>query len=119
MPKTAIPQMTVVPQRSVVLLPVAVDIANGNMFLNDGSCLLYVSNPAGGVCDVTVTAVPDEAGRTGTQTTPTGYSRQMAAGEISVFGPFRQAWWNQTSTDVGSIYVTLSRATAVACIINY
>jgi hypothetical protein len=128
MPKTPLQLITVVPQQSVAFTTVLVDIANGMMFLNDGSSLIYISNPGAGPCVVTILAVPDEAGRTGTEPTvgqpatlPTGYAVEVAAGATRIFGPFRQAWWNQTLVDVGYVYITFVQTIPAAqiAIINY
>jgi hypothetical protein len=107
MPRTTISVIDVVAQQSVASSFTA--CAAEMKFLNDGSMVMQVDNTAGGgVLTVTVIAVPDEAGRTGTSTTPTGYSTTVAAGAQKIFGPFRQAWWNQTSVDVGYVYVNFS-----------
>lgn len=124
MPKTQIPLQSVIPQQSILFTSMVVDTVNGMMFLNDGSSLLYVNNPAavGGVlCTVTVQSVPDEAGRTGNVAYDAGYRIDVNPGEVRLFGPFRQAWWNQTAIDVGFVYLTFAQAgvaNALVAVIN-
>jgi len=107
----------VVPQQSVACVPVEADLANGNMFLNDGTSLLAVFNETdpGAVATVTIWAVADEAGRTGTganalpyPNASIGYQTTVAADAKAIFGPFRMAWWNQTSVNLGYVYVSVS-----------
>jgi hypothetical protein len=110
-----IPITTLVPQQSVAPTPYLITAATypfQMMFLNNGSCQLYVDNfntPGSTIsCTVTILAVPDQAGRTGTTVTPTGYSTVLAPYSRQYFGPFRQSWWNQTTADVGYVYLTFS-----------
>lgn len=114
MARTVIPLTTVTPQLSVILPATNADAMNGMMFLNDGSSILQVTNGSMSDKTVTVISVPDEAGRTG------NLAQVMAAGTTYIFGPFRQAWWNQTTGDVGYVYVNFSDATSVTCrVINF
>lgn len=124
--------VNVVPQQSVTYTPVEADLANGNMFLNDGTSLLAVFNDTNppAVATITMWAVPDEAGRTGTEANAVavpnasiGYQTTVAAAAKAIFGPFRQAWWNQTSINVGYVYISVSTLGDVAgcklAVINY
>ncbi len=116
MARTAIEITTVVPQESIDLPLQEVDVDNGMMFLNDGSTLLLVTNAGGATRTVTIVAVPDEAGRS------VNYVANVADGDTIMFGPFRQAWWNQEGTDVGKVYVNFSAgsdANLVLQCINY
>jgi hypothetical protein len=111
MPYPVIPITTLVPQQSVTSQRIAVPNTAQPvqmMFLNDGSCMLNIINaqPATTGYAVSIMAVPDGAGRTGTTTTPTGYSFTVPANSEQYFGPFRQSWWNQTTGDVGYVYLT-------------
>jgi len=117
------------PQGSYVLVSQAANLTRGNMFLNDGTSLLHIYNGAvGGDSEITIWAVPDEAARTGTSAASValpnasiGYQVDMPNGQVRIFGPFRQAWWNQTSGNVGYVYVSVD-APAVGvrlAIINY
>jgi len=117
MARTALPIITVIPQQSIPIVGQLADIANGNMFLNDGTSLVHVYNGNAGVCTVTVYAVPDDAGRTGTSADAValpnasiGYQYAMDPDEVRLFGPFKQAWWNQTSEDVGYVYINFAVA---------
>lgn len=121
----------VVPQGSFTLAQgasQAADLTNGNMFLNDGTTLLQVYNGSGALAEVTIYSVPDEAGRYGIgasgvayPNSSIGYQKDMTAGTVEIFGPFRQAWWNQTSVNVGYVYLGVSAAGAGVFIspINY
>lgn len=109
-----IPITTLVPQQSVAISGPSLAVTSTPsqyMFLNNGSCFLVAVNTGAAVCAVNILAVPDQAGRTGTAVTPTGYFSVLAVtntpGSVKYFGPFRQAWWNQTTGDVGYVYLTL------------
>lgn len=116
MPRVTLPITDVFAQQSILMNTVAVDASmigagNGAKFLNDGSSVIYVINPSTGApCTLSIVAVPDEAGRTGTDVTPTGYSRELAPGDTRFFGPYRQAWWNQTTVDTGYVYIDFTYA---------
>ena len=100
MPRTVITPSNVVPQESVVLTLEDADAMNGMMFLNDGTCCLVVRND--GMMDpveVTIVAVPDEAGRA------VNYVEDVDAGTTRTFGPYLPAWWNQTTQNFGYVYV--------------
>lgn len=114
MPRTVIDATNVEPQESIALTLAAADAMNGMMFLNDGSCTLVVRNAAVGAKQVTIVAVPDEAGRA------VNYVKSVTAGTTEIFGPFRQAWWNQTTGNLGYVYVNFDDATSVTVgVINF
>jgi hypothetical protein len=115
MPRTVIEGTNVDPQESVTLTYADADAMNGMMFSNDGSCVLVVRNEgAMGSIQVTIVAVPDEAGRA------VDYVEDVAAGEEEIFGPLRQAWWNQTVGNSGFIYVDFDDDTDVKVgVINF
>lgn len=122
MPRTTIALQNVSPQKSIPLYTVTVDTTNDMMFLNDGSSLLYVRVlPDTPPCKIEIVAVPDEAGRTGDNAAPTGYEETVVSGETRLFGPFRQAWWNQTTVNIGYVHINITQdpATAQIAVINY
>lgn len=112
MAPTVIPIVFAVPQQSVNIIDSQMDLTNGNMFLNNGYSIVMVRNTVTGSVPIviTVTAVPDEAGRTGTAITPAsnppGYAVTVPSFGKCVLGPFRQAWWNQTTINIGYVYIT-------------
>lgn len=115
MPRTVIEETNVVPQQSIALTLADADQMNGMMFVNDGYCVLVVRNEGMmGNIEVTIVAVPDEAGRA------VNYVEDVAAGTERIFGPFRPAWWNQTTGNVGYVYVDFDDDTDVKVgVINY
>lgn len=115
MPRTVITATNVVYQESTTLTLEAADSANGMMFVNDGSSVLIVKNDDGALTPtVTIVAVPDDAGRA------VNYTQVMAITSTQVFGPFRNAWWNQTIGNAGFVYVNFTDDTNVSVgIINY
>ncbi len=84
----------------------AVDAVNGMMFPNDGATILIIRNSDAAAKTVTIKSVPDEAGRSVDQVIT------VAAGAIAIVGLLRPAWWNQRSTDAGSVYIDFSAATS-------
>lgn len=104
MPRTVIATSNVVPQQSAALALQAVDAANGMMFVNDGTCVLVVSNGSEEPVKVTIVAVPDEAGRA------VDYEEIVAPLSIRTFGYYLPAWWNQTTQNLGFVYVDFDYA---------
>lgn len=115
MPRTVITPTNVDPQESETLTLEDADAMNGMMFVNDGSSVLIVKNDDAMLTPtVTIVAVPDEAGRS------VNYAKAVAVESTEVFGPFRQAWWNQTTTNLGYVYVNFSDDTNVSVgLLNY
>tara|TARA_Y100000114_G_C11738002_1_gene317318 strand:- start:883 stop:1230 length:348 start_codon:yes stop_codon:yes gene_type:complete len=115
MPRTVIEGTNVDPQGSVTLNFADADAPNGMMFLNDGSCVLVVRNEKDmDDVQVTIVAVPDEAGRA------VDYVETVEAGDEQIFGFFRPAWWNQTVGNVGFVYVDLDDDTDISVgVINF
>lgn len=115
MARTVITPTNVDPQESSTLTLDPADAMNGMMFVNDGTCLLVVVNASAmDPVEVTIVAVPDEAGRA------VDYVKSVAAETTEVFGPYLPAWWNQTFTDSGFIYVDFDVDTDVTVgVINY
>lgn len=115
MARTVITPITVDPQESVELVFEDADAMNGMMFVNDGTCVLIVRNEAMmGEVEITIVAVPDEAGRA------VNYVKTVAAGGSEVFGPYLPAWWNQTFTNSGYVYVDLDDDTDIkVAVVNY
>ena len=72
----------------------ASDNTKGNSFASTGQEILIVQNSAGTTQTLTVAAVADEFGRTGTLT----YILQTT--EIAVFGPMTTAGWRQSDGNV-------------------
>lgn len=117
---TIIPIQNVAPQESIAYTTQQADLVNGNMFLNDGTSLLQVFNgcTGGRTATVTVYSVPDEAARTGTGASGIAYPnlsigwqavvQPSVKGTASIFGSYRQAWWNQTMANVGYVYLGVS-----------
>jgi hypothetical protein len=89
----------VVAQKSVGFLPDFFNITDGMMFMNDGSCLLFVHNAGDEPVQVTIIAVPDEAGRA------VNYVKVIPNEDMEIFGPFLPSWWNQSYLNSGYIYV--------------
>lgn len=110
MPRTAIP-ITEVPFQGKLdnISFTAADATNQMMFDNDGSTVLVVKNTSGAAVTVTVLSVKDEAGRSG----DLSISVPATTG-LAFIGPLRQAWWNQTATDIGKVYVNFSSGTGVS-----
>lgn len=88
----------------------AADVTNGNKFDNDGSTVLVVKNTGAAAINVTVTAVPDEAGRS------VNLVQSVAAGAEAIIGPLRTGWWNQRGADLGKVYVSCSAAASIAAL---
>lgn len=83
------------------------DAANDHAFENTGREVLLVKNGATDV-QVTVHAVPDEAGR------EVDIVATVSANTEALFGPFKPAWWNQRSgVDQGKIQVDIDDDTNV------
>jgi hypothetical protein len=80
----------------------AADDVNGNDVDCTGKEILIVENTDSGAQTVTITAAPDEFGRTGAITT---YS--LDAGDYAIFGPFPTSGWRQTD---GKLYIDASDA---------
>lgn len=97
--RTSLPVQEIPNQGSGAIVYSASDAANGNMFPNDGRTVLIANNPTGGALAITITSVPDEFNRTGDITV------NLAAGETRLFGPLAQRAWNQSTADVGNVYV--------------
>ena len=115
MPRTVIEGTNVDPQESVTLNFADADAMNGMMFLNDGSSVLVVRNENDmDDVEVTIVAVPDEAGRA------VDYVETVEAGDEQIFGPLRPAWWNQTVGNVGFVYVDFDDDTDISVgVINF
>jgi hypothetical protein len=115
MARTVITISDINPQESVGLTFEDADAMNGMMFLNDGTCLLVVKNDSAmDAVEVTIVAVPDEAGRA------VDYVKEVAAGDTEVFGVYLPAWWNQTFTNSGYVYVDFDVDTDVKVgVINF
>jgi hypothetical protein len=115
MPRTVITVTNLDPQQSVGLTLEDADAMNGMMFVNDGTSALVVKND--GAMDpvqVTIVAVPDEAGRA------VDYEEDVEAGTIGIFGPYLPAWWNQTTQNFGYIYVDFDDDTDISVgVINF
>lgn len=108
MPRTSIPITTVGFQQGTTHAYTAADSTNGMMFTNDGMTILVVKNASGASINVTVNAVPDEAGRS------VNYVQAVGAGAEATIGPLRPAWWNQRNTDTGKVYVDFSASASVS-----
>lgn len=106
--RTSIPIQTVPFQKGAAIVYNAVDSGNGMMFENDGNTVLIVQNNGGSPVNVTVRAVPDEAGRS------VDHVQAVGAGQVAILGPFRQRWWNQTAQDMGKVYVDFSASASVS-----
>lgn len=115
MPRTVITVTNLDPQKSVGLTLEDADAMNGMMFVNDGTSALVVKND--GAMDpvqVTIVAVPDEAGRA------VNYVKTVDAGTTEVFGYYLPAWWNQTAQNFGYIYVDFDDDTDIKVgVINF
>lgn len=109
MPRTSIAVQSVPFQGAAGVTYAAADVTNGNMYDNDGGTVLIVKAGAGAVT-VTVTAVPDEAGRA------VDLVQAVAANTDAIIGPLRTGWWNQSGTDLGKVYVSCSAAASVAAL---
>lgn len=107
MGRTSIAVQTVPFQRGATVTFTAADATNQMVVVNDGQTILLVKNGSASSINVTITAVADEAGRS------TNLVQAVAAGAEAILGPFRPAWWNQRSTDLGKIYVDFSAGTSV------
>lgn len=107
MPRTSIAVQSVPFQKSSAITYTAADSTNGMMFDNDGYTVLLVKNGGASPINVTIRAVTDEAGRSVDEV------RSVANGTDAVFGPYRPAWWNQRSTDLGKVYVDFSASASV------
>lgn len=113
MARTAITVTDVGNQGSVNPLSTATDngdSTNNMKFLNDGSIVLYINNDTGASASVTVISVSDEAGRTG------DISLTVANGDRVLAGPFRQSWWNQSSTNPGEVHVDMDANVNIAAL---
>ena len=108
MARTSIPVTTVAFQGGTALSYTAADSTNGMMFTNTGDTILVVKNASASPVNVTVQAVPDEAGRS------VNYVQAVEAGAEAVIGPLRPKWWNQQSTDIGKVYVDFSTSASVS-----
>ncbi|GAB6171994.1 hypothetical protein JCM15765_14720 [Paradesulfitobacterium aromaticivorans] len=110
MPRTSIPVQTVPFQGGAAITYAAADTVNGNVFTNDSDTVLIVKNAGAGAITVTVTAVPDEAGRS------VNLVHTVNATSDAVIGPLRTGWWNQRGADLGKVYIDFSGAASVAAL---
>jgi hypothetical protein len=83
----------------------AVDVTNGNYFVNNGRRRLIVKNDSASSITATVVSVPCSHGRTEDQTIT------VAAGAQEVAGPFARELFNQDGTY--NVNVDFSDATSV------
>jgi len=75
--------------------------AGPDKFVNSGKEIVVIKNDAVGAKTVTVTSQPDERGRTQDEVI------NIAAGEISIAGPFPPRAWSETSgADVNKVGLT-------------
>lgn len=109
MPRKIIVPTQVSAQKGVRLPFVAADAVNGMMFFNNGSTLLLVRNRNEDIdVNVTIIAVPDEAGRA------VDYPQTIQPLGTGLFGPYKQSWWNQTFVESGYIWFDVSTALNVS-----
>jgi hypothetical protein len=88
----------------------AADATNFNSFVSTGRELLLVNNPSASAYTVTVHSVADPLKRTGDITT---YS--VAAGKVSMLGPFLQSGWLQSD---GTVWVDGSNAALLFAVLR-
>lgn len=74
-------------------------------FVNDGYTIFVVNNAAMSDNDVTISAIPDNAGR------DVNYTATVTAESTMIFGPFRPVWWNQA----GVVTATFESDTTTTC----
>ncbi len=114
---TVIPVYPSVYQGSIQLFGAGNEVAAASSmtFQNVGISAFFVLNTDSATTTVTVTSVPDSAGRGNSScdnlaiTIPAGNTDP----QIVQFGPFTQAWWNQPN---GLILVAFSVTTDVSVI---
>ena len=116
---TAIPVYPSVYQGSIQLFnavtPIEIAAASSMTFANVGISAFFVCNVDADPTTVTVTSVPDSAGRGDSScdnlaiTIPAGDTNP----QIVQFGPFTPAWWNQPN---GVILVAFSAVTSVTVV---
>lgn len=88
----------------------AADVANKNQFKLEAGDIVIANNSGASPYTVTLTSVNDERNRTGDVA---AYS--LAAGVISVFGPFELKGWKQTD---GNFYLEASNASVKFAILR-
>jgi hypothetical protein len=98
-PKGSYPSLPIGAGTADVTLTAA-DTTNFNYFAASGNDLLIAYNSGASPYTVTITSMPDQYGRSGDIAT---YS--VAAGVVSVFGPFKRDGWVQAD---GNIYLQAS-----------
>ena len=116
---TAIPVYPANYQSYIQLFPIAdsggIAAASEMTFINNGISAFFVQNLDDMTTTVTVTSVPDEAGRGGNNCDDLAVT--IAAGDMTPqivqFGPFTPSWWNQPN---GTILVAFSNTTDVSVI---
>lgn len=105
MARTSIPVVAIGNQGAVdPIVWTTGDATNDHEFLNDGKTIVIVRNGGGVGITVSVISVADEAGRTG------DLAIAVAAGDYCIFGPLKQAWWNQSG---GVVHVDLDTDASV------
>lgn len=85
----------------------AADSANGMMYENDGNTFLFIENADASSIDIEITSVADEAGR------EENLDFAIAGNSSATFSVLRERWFNQTSSDVGKVYIDFSADTSV------
>ena len=88
---------------------VAADPTNGNAVTLMGDEILLVRNDDTAGQLVTVSSVPDSAGRTG------DVSATVAAGAYAVFGPVKATGWRQSD---GKLYVDVASASVYLAVLK-
>lgn len=87
----------------------AADASNGNSVKSSGNDLIIAYNSGAGAYTLTISSVADREKRTGDIAT---YS--IAAGAISVFGPFPRQGWMQPD---GNLYMMASNASIMLAVL--
>ncbi len=88
------------------------DASNGHVTpIVDGKTLLIAQNTGVGARTITISSVVDAQNRKGDIT---AYS--IAAGGLAMFGPFKQAYWNQSSP--AGLWIDVSNAEVLLAVIT-